>query len=202
MASSLDLFGAIFFGLLSGGIVYLLIRSLLLGLSTDPRVWLEGFRIRKREQLLLAADERMRSNNVGEALALLRSAFFFDHPVHYPATIERIHTLHMQILSRVIGVAKSHSRQIDNLPVVEDLLASRETLLSIHIEHVATRDNLRARRRRDRKQTPTWAIAEFTRKIEEILDKLATNRQSLESQLDRIFLDLARFPVGEEVTYH
>ena len=108
----------------------------------------------------------------------------------------------MHILSRIIGVAKSHSRQIEHLPVVEDLLTSRETLLTIHIEHLATRDNLRARRQRDKKETPTWAIAEFSKKIDEIVDKLATNRQSLESQLDRVFEDLARLPVGDEVTYH
>lgn len=202
MSSSLDLFSAIFFALLSGALVYFLIRSLLLGFSTDPRSWLEGVRIRKREQLVLTADELMKSNKVSEALRVLRSAFFFEHPVRYPSTVERIREHHLNILSRVIGVAKSHSRQIEHLPVVEDLLASRETLLTVHIEHIATRDNLRARRRRDKKETPTWAIAEFTKKIDDILDKLTTNRQSLESQLDRVFEDLARLPVGEEVTYH
>jgi len=202
MSSSFDIFMAIFFALISGAVVYFLIRSLLLGFSADPRSWLEGLRVRKREQLVLAADELMKSNKVSEALRVLRSAFFFEHPVRYPATVERIHEHHLNILSRIIGVAKSHSRQIEHLPVVEDLLASRETLLTIHIEHLATRDNLRARRQRDKKETPTWAIAEFSKKIDEIVDKLATNRQSLESQLDRVFADLARLPVGDEVTYH
>jgi hypothetical protein len=108
----------------------------------------------------------------------------------------------MNILSRVIGIAKSHARHLESLPVVEDLLASRESLLNAHIEHLAARNNLQQRRRRDRKETPAWAISEFSKKIDDILDKLSTNRHSLESQLDRMFDDLRKLPEGEGVTYH
>ena len=202
MASVVDLFGAGFFAAFSGCVVYFIVRALLLGFSSDPLAWLEAQRVRKRSQLLGRADEAMKLNKVGEALALLRAAFYFEHPVRYPATVEAIHAHHMSILSRVIGISKSHARHLENLPIIEDLLASRESLLNAHIEHLAARVNLQHRRRRDRKETPAWAIAEFTRKIDEIGDKLSTNRHSLESQLARMFEELHRLPENEGVTYH
>jgi hypothetical protein len=202
MASLFTIFAAVFFAAVALGVLYILLRSIGGAISGDPRQWFEALKVRRRERGLVVADELMRTNHRLEALRKLRAAFFFEHPVFFQSTIERIHAHHMNILSRLLGDAHGRRHQIDNLPIIEDLLASREHLLAGYIEHVAARHNLAARRRRDHKETPAWAIAEFSKKIEDIVDRLNTNRHALESQLDSLIDTLRRIPETEEVTVH
>jgi len=202
MTSLFTIFAAVFFATIALGLVYVLLRAIGGAVSGNPREWLEGLRVRRRQRFLSIADELMRTNHRLEALRKLRTAFYFEQPILFQSTIDRVHAHHMSILSRLIGDAHGRSHQIDNLPIIEDLLASREDLLTGYIEHVAARDNLTARRRRDRKETPAWAIAEFSKKIDDIVDKLTTNRHTLESQLDSLIDTLRRLPEPEEVTVH
>lgn len=202
MGAVFDTVVAIVCAALAVGIIYVVVRAVCSAFTGNPRAWLETLAIRRRERLVAVADELMRTNHRLDALRNIRAAFFLEHPLAAQSSIERSHAHNVRLLSRLIGDAHSRSHQIDNLPILEDLLASREQLLSAFIEHVLARNNLTNRRRRDRKDTPAWAIAEFSKKIEDIADKLTTNRHSIESQLDTVIEELRRLPEIEEVTVH
>lgn len=193
---------ACFFAAAAAYIIFFVGRAMFHAVSVDPRAWLEGLQVKKRESLAAGADEQLAFGQPAEALRILRTAFFFDYPIRHPQTIDRIHEHHMHILSRVLTIAQNHSRTIENLPVIEDLMATREQLLRSHIDHVEARRSLTLRRRKDKKETPAWAISEFTKKLDDITDKLATNRQSLEIQLDQAFGRLKDLAAADAVTVH
>ncbi len=163
--------------------------------------WLHRQKLSRKERFLTEADVLIKNGSYLQALALLKEAFLLDHFPRTPVLIEAISHHHLSILSRLIAISERTSSHLPNLAVVEDLLLTRSQLLRQLHESSEAKRSL-ARRRKDKKEIPEWALAEYENKGKEALDKLQTNRKSLGSKLSEIFGALSSAPATQEVTYH
>lgn len=197
-----SLLPALLFGLLALGIVLYVLSLVLAPLLGDPRRWLDRARIRRREQALAQAETALEQRDEARARQLLRSAFHLDLITHEAALVERVTSLNLTTLSRVISLAGSRTAALESVPLLEDLLQSRGQLLSMYVENLGVRSRVKDRRRGRSTATPEWAVNEFEKKLSEILERLATNRRTIESQLDTLFAALRELPTGGEITWH
>jgi hypothetical protein len=175
--------------------------SLFHSVFADGLRWMGRQKLTRKEGLLKTADSLIKADSFSEALALLRNAFLLDEMPSSPALIESAAHHHMSILSRLIAISERTSSHIPNLAVVEDLLSTRAQLLRSLHEAETAKKSLK-QRRKDKKELPQWAVAEYENRSKDILDKLSTNKKSLTSKLDELFNALSSAPSRQEVTYH
>jgi tetratricopeptide (TPR) repeat protein len=169
--------------------------------GSAPRL-LGGVRLRRKVKLVETADLLMREGKLEEAAEALKHAFVLNHQRGDEAFLERLYTHHLGILSRLVTIAEKRNRRVENLPLLEGLLASRNDLIRGYEDVSFGKRKLRERRKEKGMETPPWADDEFDRKLRELIDRLDTNRKSIESQLDDLTKSLGTEASGEEVTYH
>jgi len=192
---------ALLFAACALGLIAFISWSVFHSLFAGGLGWINRQKLTRKEQLLATADALIKNESYTEALALLRNAFLFDQLPRNPTVIEGITHHHLSILSRLIAIAERTSSHLPNLAIVEDLLSTRGQLLRSYHEATAAKKSLK-QRRKDKKELPQWALAEYENKTKDLLDKLDTNRKSLNSKLSEIFAALASAPPKQEVTYH
>ena len=176
-----------------------LMGAMFLPLLKDTRGFTERVRFRQREKTLEAVDALIEKNDFTEAFKLLLLSFFFDAVRADKELIEKIHNHHVGILSRIVLVAEKLSRHVENLAIIEDLVLSRSELLRSLFEVRQSRTTLSSRRS---KETPQWALDEYTKKIDELLDRLKTNQRSLESQMALAISETKSPQQEQEITFH
>lgn len=194
MALTFALFGLV--------ILLLVLRVVIEALVGDPRSFPDRWKLRRKERLLLLADECASAPSPERCFELLRGAFFLDHTSLGAPFIDKIYNHHLAILGRLVTLAEQRNKHLANLPVVEDLLQTRVALLKTFVDKLATKSSVARRRRQKGQETPGWAMQEYSRAIQQLKDQIATNRQALDSQLDKLFESLHKIAEGDEVTYH
>ncbi len=200
---SVDIFPAIFFGLLGLGLIFYLGKVMLGGLFGDSGSWIEKYRLKQKEAYLPRADLYIKAGEFEQACQLLREAFFFGTGKPDANLVERTGNHNLAILGRVIHIAERLSIQLEGLPVVEDLLLIRTQLIKSYAERKLSQAGLRKRRAQNKSAgNQTWAVQEFSKQLEELRDKIDTNQKSLESQLARLFAAIGGARKRDEVTYH
>lgn len=170
-----------------------------------PRLWSAGERrkLHAKERLLAQADELIAREQWPETFSTLRAAFFLEPIKRDISLVERMVSHHLNVLGRIVEFTGRHSSRISNLPVVEDLLLNRAQLLRSHFEVRHSKRSVHKRTREKGREAPEWVEAEYRRKLREIDERIAVNRRSLESQLDRLFAELEQVQhAGSNVTYH
>lgn len=177
-------------------------RVLLANLHANPRGLSERWSLKKKERILLMADEQIQAGKLDRATSLLREAFFAEHIKSDPTLIDRAHNHHMEILGRILTLSEKLGAQISNIAVVEGLFQSRADLMRAYLDISKSQEALDERRREKGQATPEWALAEFTKRLDDVKDKLKTNDRSLASQLEVLFASLASVGRSGEVTYH
>lgn len=166
----------------------------------DTRGWTEKLRFKNKVRLIKSADDMLAGGVTDKAFGLLRDGFFLESVQNDADLIDRIRGHHSGIVSRLMVIAEQRAASIPNLAVVEDLLQSRCELMRLHLETLQGRRQLSRARKRE---MPQWAKEEYRRKLDDILDRLKTNRRSIESQLSETFSFLKR--LGDEqadITIH
>lgn len=190
---------AIVLGLLGLAMIAWLLASMVLPLLRDSRAFAERVRFRQKERILDSVDAMIEKNLFADALKHLVVAFFYESIRADKELIEKVHNHHVGILSRIVLVAEKLSRHVENLAVIEDLVLSRSELLRSLYETRQNRAALSARRTRE---TPQWALDEYSRKIDEIIDRLKTNQRSLESQMVLAVSEAKPAQADQEITFH
>ena len=175
-----------------------IVRSIAAIILPDTRGLTEKIRFRSRERHAREADALIERQDWSGALSALQSSFYLD-AINLPEMIERVTNLHLGVLSRLLLVSERKGVKLSNLAVIEDLLLSRAEMMRSHVDVIASRATLS--RRRERK-TPAWAFEEYQKRLDELNDRLKTNRKSLLSQLEILFRTLRQESSREEVTYH
>jgi|GEM_PF-6011688 len=190
---------ALAYGLMGAVLLILLLLVLLRAVLGDNRGWPEKLKFRQKQRMIEAADAMIAGGQWRNAVTLLKGGFFLEAVQSDADLIERISNHNLGILSRMLIISEKQRRSLANLPIVEDLLLSRREMLRNYLEAVSTRNALRRRRRRE---TPAWALEEYKKRIEELLDKLKTNQKSLDSQIKEAFAALSEQADLGEITYH
>lgn len=153
------------------------------------------FVLKRRERVLEQADALIESRQIEPAIRVLRKNFCLDHITSNYAAVDQAVNLNLSILSRLIALSEQAGTHLENLAIVEDLIHTRGQLLKLHIDAIKTR-------KKKRGGVPEWAASELSRKIEEILDTIMTNRHTLQSQINILFEAVKTSSANASVTYH
>lgn len=199
---SLSLIAPVGVGLLGGAVALYLGSLIVRPLIGDTRGLSYRWKLKKRQRLMQLADEAVESEKIPQAVLLLKGAFYLFSDYPEPRFIDQTITHNLETLGRIVALFEQRSIHGSNLPVVEGLIQSRGELLRSAFEISTTKERVKVRQAEKGKEAPEWAFEEFSKKLAEILDRLETNRKSLESQLDRLFSELDKGPAGSEITYH
>ena len=199
--STLSLILAACFGLTGMLLCAIILRVFYEALVGPQKGWTERWKLKQREKQLALIDGMIESGDIASSFNQLRQILFFDVIKHDADLVERVSALHFGVLSKLMALSHLRDQHISELVVLEDLFSSRTTLLRTWGETVTTRDSLM--RKRNNKM-PEWAFDEYQKKLAEFSDQLDTNRKSIESQLDKVFLSLnSQSPSAkEEIVYH
>ena len=186
-------------GALGLALIVVLARILVGSMLGDSPGFFERLKLKQKEGLLSRADTYIKAGEYEQAAAFLKGAFFLELLKSDMRSVERLNNHHLAVLGRVVSVADRFSLHLENLPVVEDLLLSRSQLLRGLIEK---RKGKRIAAAKRKSGGPQWPVAEFDTQIKDLVDRLATNRKSLESQIGKLFSALVTSRRTDEVTYH
>lgn len=181
---------------------YLIVRNSI----GDPLVFLLKFQVRQKEQTLNSFTASLLAGDKLQAQKSLQSSFILDGAPKNEQTIDRIAAHHLEILNRVIEGAAKRERRLDTLPILEDLIQSRNQLLKGYLDSARSLTALADRGKEKGTPTPPWALQEYQRRLAEISDRLRTNEKALHSQLTSVIAALFDAPPSggtqTEVTYH
>ena len=172
-------------------------------LGAEPGM-LERRKLKRRQSALEEADRAIDEKRFEVAAQSLRNAVFLDIIQRDLSLIPRVGALHLSLLNKLILLAELRSYQLSNLPLLEELFSTRVQLLKSWNEAKLTRKESRHKKKEAGEALPDWAAKEYNKKVEDLADKLKTNRMSIESQLDKLFQELySADPSNDtDVTYH
>lgn len=183
-------------------IILALIKVMFGGLFGGWAQWFDRYKIRQKETLLERSDVYLKAGDFESVVTFLRGSFLLDHVKSELKLVERMHNHHMAALGRILMLAERYTIHLETLPVVEDLLVTRSQLLRSFIEKSRARKTLRSGSGERPRTAPRWAVNEFDSQLADIREKLATNRKSLDSQIEKLFSNLGNLRRVDEVTYH
>ncbi len=132
----------------------------------------------------------------------LANAFYLDPALPDKQLLENIAQHHLDVLNRFLNLSELRSHRLAGLPVLEDLLQTRLELLKARYDINQTKKGLRERKMLSGHRTPDWAINEFSKKLLEVNDKLATNRNSIDAQVREVLKSFHGSSESDSVTYH
>ena len=194
---------ALFFATIAIAIIAYVLRVIYAALGGgNPFALFEKWSF-KRKQRILAEANIENQVPLEQAVKLCRSAFFLAQVKYNPSLVERVTNHNLDVLNKLVTMADRRTGHLANLPVVESLFASRADLMKAHIDVRETVRKLAMRKDKGgRGDAPDWARAEFSKKSDEIKEKIAVNGKSLEAQLDELISSLLKLPAATEITYH
>ena len=194
---------SVIFGLVGAWIILYTIKIFLSAILGNPWDWFERQKVAKKERLLAAGDVFFQSKNFPQALESWKSAIYLDSLRHQPGLVETVLNLNLNVLSRLVSLSEKQGRHILNLARVEDLFATRGELMKTFCDTKNTLHKLR-HRKKDTKSAgaPDWALQEFSKKHAEIKQKIAVNRDNLESELKCLFDSFSGLTAERQITYH
>ncbi|MCO6431113.1 MAG: hypothetical protein J5J00_09655 [Deltaproteobacteria bacterium] len=167
----------------------------------SPLAVLERLRFAKKQRFLTALEAGGQSED--EIITACRNAFYLAHVRYNSTLIESVTSHNIAALSRLVTLAQKRSARISNLPVVETLIATRFDLMKAEWDVRSTLRKLRGRKEKSNKgNTPEWAVAEFSKKLSDVGNKLESNRKALNAQIDELVAALRKAPDAAEITYH
>ena len=179
----------------------IIIRVFYEALIGPQKGWSERRKLRQREKQLATLDGMIGRGDLSAVFKQLRQILFFDLVKHDQDLIELVSSLHFSVLNKLVSISNSQDRHLPELLVLEDLFSSRTSLLRSWGEVASTRESLMKKRNN---KMPEWAFEEYQKKLAHFIDQLDTNRKSIESQLDKVFISLSAAPAKaeEEIIYH
>jgi hypothetical protein len=174
-----------------GGLVVLTASALAERGIVRKRSWTlspSGFRMRRRMRLLDTADECIRQERYPEAVQALKDSLLLNQLRPPTVSSEEVYLYHLSVLSRYVTIGELRKRQLDTLPLLEGLFLSRSEMTKSYDEVL-----------RNRRWDPD---GEVPAQLEELREKLETNRKNILSQIDLLAERLLKVDDTQGVTYH
>ncbi|MBX7138038.1 MAG: hypothetical protein K1X83_08650 [Oligoflexia bacterium] len=198
----LEIFLASLLGGLGLALIVVLLRVFFGGMLDGRGDWIQKIKIKKKEGLLERSEAYLKAGDFETVSSFFKSAFYLEQIKSDPRLVERAHNHNLSILGKILAMADRYALHLDNLAIVEDLLGNRSQLMRTFLEKKSARDVLKRKRAGKGKQPPEWALTEFNAQLDELRDRIAVNRRSLESQLEKLLLSIKNVKKADEVTYH
>ena len=158
-------------------------------------------KLKLRDKQLKDIDTFLANKQFKVAINALHSAFIFEH-AQSTKDLEEVQRYNFTLLSKMISLSEASAQHIGNIEILEELLSSRFLLQRNYIDILEAREASKKRKAQEQKEIPAWAVNEFQRKLDEVLDKLKTNRNSLDSQLKLAVISIENGDNKDSVIYN
>lgn len=168
----------------------------------DVRALPGAVKLRKRGKVLATADILIEEGKLREAATALHNSLLLEQVEGDEGFLEKVNNHNLSVLARFVNIAEKRETHIENLPLLEELLVSRHELLRSLHEVSYHRRKLKEKRKEKGQETPQWAEGEFERKQADVVDRLDTNKKSIDSQIKNLIAVISRDSAGSRVTYH
>lgn len=138
-----------------------------------------------------------------EALEEVKNSLILDNGPWSHAFIDQVTNHHMNALSQLVSMAEKLDHQLSDLPIAEGLFITRSELLRSFSDTSKASENMKKKLKERGTEQQSWAYAEITRKLDELKDKLNTNKRTITLKYDEIAKKLTISPEGgADFTYH
>ena len=189
----------ILYGISGLALLVALVWAMARPLLPARRLWPDRSALTRKGKIVEEVDRLIEQDNWSKSIELLRAAIYLEDGKLSPDAAEKANQHNLGILTRLLLISEKRKRRLVSLAVVEDLLLSRRDMQRTLAEAIAGRQSLSRKRGRD---VPAWALDEYKRKISDLNDQLVTNRRSLESQFEKLFVELLEAHDPIEVPFH
>ncbi len=161
----------------------------------------DNLKIGQHQKALERSDRLIEQREFKAAAPLLQEALILLHIKKDRALVERSVQFNLSVISRIISIAEHTGAHLENLAIVEDLIHSRGELQLAFLDGLRDRSAFQRRRSEAGKGAPDWALSEFNRKVEDLEERITTNKRSLQTQVKEL-LDAAANGPSTTITYH
>lgn len=173
---------AIFLALLSLLLILYFVRLFLGASFGDLRSVVEKLKFKKAASALTEVENLLAKGELTDAISKIKGVFYLDTSLNSPGLIDVVVTHNLSALSSLISISQKRSLRLDGIPLIEEMFQTRGELLR---NLYNTKSSLR--KASAGKSSTTWAADELKSKSQDIIRALATNRSSLEKELQKIF---------------
>ncbi len=204
MSALATIIPALLAGALGVALILMLGRALVRVIPFRPREWLFRWRLRQHSQRLQPLVHSLEGLLAKpEATAGLMHLLALNLTPHSPSHADLVRSHHLAVLEQLLQFAELRGAHLgETSEFLDELFETRHALHLGRMQVITTRANIRLKRTADGKGVPEWTNAEFTRKLQDIAEKLAINEKLLREQLDRALAQLRAAGSGKGMTVH
>ena len=201
---------SILFGLLGLWILVYVLKTLVGSILNQIGVRLPKFALRpkgftavsRKARVLDKIDQHLASKELDAAIKLLPTTFVLEHVSKSRDAVQQVGRHNLAVFSRILTISEQGRGPIANIAVVEELFQTRTGLMDDYIRTQNVKQNLRKRQEEKERDIPNWTANEYKAKLSELREQIATNRQALITQLDKLFDELEQTRPPTDVLYH
>lgn len=159
--------------------------------------------IKRRVEHLQKASKLQNQGKLPEALTEIKNSLILDDGPWSHSFIEDISNHHLNALNQLVLMSEKLGQQISNLPIAEGLFLTRTELLKSFSDASRAVEAVKKKLKERGTEQQNWAYAEVTKKLDELKDKLATNKRTINYKYDEIAKKLTRSTSSSaDFTYH
>ena len=191
---------ALILGSFGAALVFALLFILVRGISHGFFGTRDFLKFRKSLVRLRKFDELVEMEKWGEAVRELERGVVFD-ALSSRQLVSSIKEHHQNLLSRALQVAEHYSARAESIGTVERLFLERAELQMLTIKANDAYQRIQEKRNDAGKDLPKWSQTDYLRKIKEVNDQLAINKDELQKELAILFVEI-QTPKKDEIVYH
>ena len=152
----------------------------------------KNLKVNKLEQI----DKLFEAGKSKEAFTLIIDSFKLDLPKTKNPNVQAVYAHNIEVFRRLVRSTEGLESPVKEIPILEELIASRAALCKSWAEAHITRSTLKSSG-----PDKSWAFDEFNKRVRDLEDKLTTNSRSLSVQIDSLKQKMESSLSGS-VTYH
>jgi len=191
---------ALILGSFGAALAFALLFILFRGISRGFFGTRDFLKFRKSLVRLRKFDELVEMEKWGEAVKELERGIVFD-ALSSRQLVSSIKEHHQNLLSRVLQVAEHYSARAESIGTVERLFLERAELQMLTIKATDAYQRIQEKRTEAGKDLPKWSQSDYLRKIKEVNEQLALNKDALQKELANLFQEI-QTPKKDEIVYH
>jgi hypothetical protein len=153
------------------------IKSIAGDFNFSPLTRLRTRKLQRYANQLDQARLHFESREYQKVAEAINDSFFIDPPMINLQFLEQVHDHNFDVLAFILHVNQDLPGKLQALPELERLLQNRMQLMRSLAENYLSFDIMKNKRKAEGKQTPDWAISEFSKKIDGLKKDLETNKK-------------------------
>jgi hypothetical protein len=191
---------ALILGSFGAALVVALLFILFRGISRGFFGTRDFLKFRKSLVRLRKFDELVELERWNEAVKELERGVVFD-ALSSRQLVSSIKEHNQNLLSRALQVAEHYSARAESIGTVERLFLERAELQMLTIKANDAYQRIQDKRNDAGKDLPKWSQSDYLRKIKEVNEQLAINKDDLQKALANLFQEI-QTPKKDEIVYH